>query len=1381
MASTSGDKTKNGGDDNKKDDDINSDPSTPRTLFGGDKPREVVVERVVKEIGASVVYPELTRSNYTEWALVMQVNLEAQGLWDAIDQGSADRREDQLALAALLRAVPSELRSVLAVKKSAKEAWVVIKTMRQGVERVKAANAQKLLRQFENIRFKEGEAVDDFAMRISSLATNIRSLGEPLEEVRVVKKMLHVVPAAYKQIVLSIETLLDLNTLSLEELFGRLRATEEQLEDDGPIVDKAGRLMLAKEDWLAKHRHRLLPDSSTSGEKQAGQHSGTKAKGGCAGRRQEKGEGKECKKPKKERQEEAHLAKADVDQPALLMATAVEEAVTAPHVIHLNEKEVFPVVCEDESLWYLDTGASNHMTGQRSALAHLDDTVRGTVRFGDGSVVEIQGLGSLVTEGRTHEHKVLTDFYYIPKLKSNIISLGQLEEGGCKVVLENGVLTVLDRERALLIRAPRTNNRTYTIRLKVTVRALRELGTKNMVEGVPVINRVEQVCDGCVIGKQHRAPFPWATSFRAERGLELVHADLCGQINPPTPGGKRYFLLVVDDFSRYMWIELLSTKDQALYYLKKIKAVAESELGSKLKALRTDRGGEFNSNLFTIFYDEAGIRHYTTTPYSPQQNGVVERRNQTVVEMARCMMKSKGVPAMFWGEVVVTAVYVLNRAPTKSLNGKTPYEAWYSKKPQVQHLRTFGCLVYVKQVGPGVTKLSDRSRKMIFLGYEQGTKGYRVYDPALKQLHVSRDVVFEESQGWEWNTNLAESDNLKTFTIELTATVAHPRTGQTGEVQSAGSEQPAPVEVSPAAMDVGSPTTPSSIAATPSLTPDSQWATPPEGEEVDSEGLGLKYKHLPDVYARSDEIQNLEYSGLCLLAADEPRSVEQALQEKCWKQAMEAELEAIHENNTWVWSELPKGSRAIGLKWVFKVKKDPAGNVVKHKARLVAKGYAQRQGVDYEEVFAPVARMETVRVLLAMAANGGWQVHHMDVKSAFLNGELSEQVFVHQPPGFSDHKHEGQVLKLKKALYGLKQAPRAWNSKLDQELQRLGFSKCILEHAVYKSKSGDSFLLVGVYVDDLIICGPDNTEIVKFKQQMKGCFQMSDLGLLSYYLGIEVKQEDGEITLNQSAYTAKILELTGMSGCNHMDTPMEDRPKLNKPDSGDTIDSTNFRSVIGSLRYLVNSRPDIAYSVGVVSRYMEDPKEEHWTAVKRILRYLAGTTHYGCKYTRGSNLNQLLTGYSDSDHAGDKKDRKSTTGVVFFLGPNLITWTSQKQKVVALSSCEAEYIASAAAACQGVWLSRLIAELTGTEVYKFRLFVDNQSAIELSKNPVHHERSKHIDTRYHYIRECIDTGKIDIKHVGTQGQLADILTKPLGRVKFVEMRQKMNIVPVQQD
>ena len=330
----------------------------------------------------------------------------------------------------------------------------------------------------------------------------------------------------------------------------------------------------------------------------------------------------------------------------------------------------------------------------------------------------------------------------------------------------------------------------------------------------------------------------------------------------------------------------------------------------------------------------------------------------------------------------------------------------------------------------------------------------------------------------------------------------------------------------------------------------------------------------------------------------------------------------------------------------------------------------------------------------------------MDVKSAFLNGDLTETVFVQQPPGFSMGSR-GSVLKLKKALYGLKKAPRAWNVKLDRELVALGFQKSKLEHAVYRRSNRKSFLLVGVYVDNLVISGPSVDEIKHFKQEMQKKFSMSDLGLLSYYLGIEVQQTSKGITLCQSGYTAKILESMGMSSCNSCATPMEVRLKLSKTKEGEeVVEATAYRSVIGSLRYLVNTRPDIAFSVGVVSRYMEAPGKEHWAAIKHILRYLKGTVGLGCNYERGADLKPFLMGYSDSDFAGDVEDRKSTTGTAYFLRKSLVTWASQKQKIVTLSSCEAEYVAGAAAACQGIWFSRLVGDLMGTKEAPVKLLMD---------------------------------------------------------------------------
>ena len=605
----------------------------------------------------------------------------------------------------------------------------------------------------------------------------------------------------------------------------------------------------------------------------------------------------------------------------------------------------------------------------------------------------------------------------------------------------------------------------------------------------------------------------------------------------------------------------------------------------------------------------------------------------------------------------------------------------------------------------------------------------------------------------------------------------NPTTEGIEEVPVAGEEGGAPVDQDGVVDHDDAIPTPQNSPGTPGAQHEI-FATPPSQHSEETFGGPLRFRTISDLLNSTDEIQNFEYSGVCLLAADEPSGVDEALEEECWIKAMKSELQSIEENKTWQLVSLPKGQKAIGLKWVYKVKRDPEGNIVKHKARLVAKGYAQKFGVDYEEVFAPVARLETVRLMLALAANWKWEVHHMDVKSAFLNGVLQEEVYVTQPPGFQDPKSPGKVLKLSKALYGLKQAPRAWNAKLDQELVKLGFCRSEEEHAVYKRGSGDSLLLLGVYVDDLIICGPDSNKIAEFKQQMSRTFSMSDLGLLSYYLGMEVKQKPGEILLCQKAYATKIIEQCGMTGCNAVDTPLEQNNKLlpGRPDMA--RDTTKFRSIVGSLRYLVNTRPDIAYSVGMVSRFMKSPTTEHWAAIKCIIRYIAGTTEYGCRYTCGSHSNLKLLGYSDSDHAGDLEKRKSTSGVVFFLNGNLVTWSSQKQRVVSLSSCEAEYIAGASAACQGVWLTRLIADLTGEKLKNFKLLMDSKSAIELSKNPVYHERSKHIDTRYHFIRECVSDGIAEVEHVGTDKQLADIMTKPLGRVKFVEMRQELGVSQV---
>jgi hypothetical protein len=345
-------------------------------------------------------------------------------------------------------------------------------------------------------------------------------------------------------------------------------------------------------------------------------------------------------------------------------------------------------------------------------------------------------------------------------------------------------------------------------------------------------------------------------------------------------------------------------------------------------------------------------------------------------------------------------------------------------------------------------------------------------------------------------------------------------------------------------------------------------------------------------------------------------------------------------------------------------------------------------------------------------------------------------------------------------------------------LTSLGFERAPSEHAVYTRQHGGKRLLLGVYVDDLIITGSCDMEITRFKGEMSSRFSMSDLGLLKLYLGIEVDQKPGVITLKQSAFAKKLLEKSGMADCNPVHVPIEPRLKLSQVSPNPPVDITMYRSIVGSLRYLVHTRPDISFAVGFVSRFMETPTTEHLSVVKQILRYIAGTLNFGCTYNACKDDAEPLIGFSDADHAGDVDDRKSTTGSLFFYGRCPISWQSQKQKSTALSSCQAEYMAASTTSCQAVWLGRLIGELFAKDPSVPILFVDNKAAIQLCKNPVFHQRSKHIELRYHFIRECLDRGQITVEFISTADQLADIFTKGLGRVKFQELRERIGVIDI---
>ncbi|GJU50602.1 zinc finger, CCHC-type containing protein [Tanacetum coccineum] len=1317
----------------------------------------------------SLHYPMLSRNNYAAWAIKMRVFMQAQGVWDAVEPRTSNTvvevKKDKMALAAIYQGIPEDLLLSLAEKKIAKEAWEALKTMFIGADRVKTARIQTLKAEFEAMNMKETEGVDEFAAKVTNIVSTMLTLGDSVDESYVVKKLLRAVSTKFLQIASTLEQFGDLDNMTVEEVIGRLKAHEERMKGGsreqgrGRGRSNGGRGTRGRG---GSHYHKDGGRGSSSSQ--------DKSKIQCYNCQEYGHYAAECTNPRRERSHENNLIREE-NEPALLLSALEDKG-----EVFLNEENVNPRlktgngVVDQSKLWYLDTGASNHMTGDKEKFRDLNETVQGYVKFGNETKVRIEGKGTIVFQCKNGEHRKLQEVYYIPDLCSNIISLGQLSECGDEIKIKEPFLWVRDKTGRLLMKVQRSPNRLYKIELEevrstcliaqisdptwlwharlghLNFGALKTMSDKNMVEGMPKLYVPTQPCEGCLVGKQMRHSFPAHTNYRATKRLELIHGDLCGPISPPTPSGNRYFMLLVDDYSRVMWVYLLKSKDEAFQVFKNFRGLVEVETGEKMKLFRTDRGGEFLSNQFTSYCNETGLERHYTSPYSPQQNGVVERRNRTVVEMVRSNLKTMCMPDVLWGEAVNHAVYVLNRVTSKALKDSTPYEMWTGRKAHLGHLRVFGCVAHMRIVQSHLKKLDNRSMKLVHLGIEKGSKAYRLLDPDTGKLYVSRDVIFEEDQvwGWEKSTKVKATPGMS-FTIEGFNTDEFYDDDFEPEPDSPQSDQIASQSDSDWTEQGPEPINPPVSPASP-VTPNVTINSPSTASSSTGGGAPKRYRLLTDLYDETEEIDEL----MMIRNDEEPVSYTEASKKREWVEAMDAELSSIEKNKTWTLVDLPKNRKAIDLKWVYKVKRDPSRKTSKYKARVVVKGYVQKRGVDYNEVFAPVARIETVRVILALAGSNGWRVHHLDVKSAFLNGTLEEEVYESQPEGYIKKGEANKVYKLSKALYGLKQAPRAWNACLDKYLKSLGFVRCAQEYSVYTKKKDDDVLIIGVYVDDLIVTGSCHKSIQDFKRDMKAKFEMSDLGLLSYYLGIEVNQQETGITLKQEAYARSILTKTRMIKCNPSKRPMEHKLKLTKDGEGELINPTEYRSIVGGLRYLTHTRPDISFAVGVFSRFMEKPTEQHLQAVKGIL----------------------------SDLANDVNDRKSTGGMAFYVNGNLVTWASQKQRVVALSSCEAEFIAATMAACQGIWLRRLLTEITKQRVPPVTLFVDNQSALELMKNPVFHGRSKHIDIRYHFIRECVENGEITLSHVCGKKQKADILTKALARVKHEEMRSLIGIKKV---
>lgn len=822
-------------------------------------------------------------------------------------------------------------------------------------------------------------------------------------------------------------------------------------------------------------------------------------------------------------------------------------------------------------------------------------------------------------------------------------------------------------------------------------------------------------CVPCIKGKMTRSSFKNSSSRAAHPG-ELFHFDIMGPYEVRSLSHSSYLCVFVDDMSGMLFTYPVRNKSDITQVL--LKLIAEVNVdGIDIKRMRSDNALEFRSKEMSDIMANNRIHHEFSAPYCPEQNGRAERQNRTIQETINTIRADANLPAALWAELANTAAYLRNRTSIERLGWKTPYECYFGIKPNVSHLRRIGSKAYAHIPDQHRRKLDNRCEELILIGYQDKTRNYRLWNKRTNLIRVTPNVKIIENE-------------LNGFPpIELSIE----NSDESDEPQISNSESVA--------------------SRTRSKSNSNEITMITELFECESD---------PDLrkLALINEILNV------------PNTIDEAVngpESGKWISAMEDEMNSLINNKTWklVNSETVR-KKPLKTKWIFKHKFDENGNVVRYKARLVVKGCSQKDGIDFTETFSPVARYDTVRSVIAIAAQKSLKLNQFDIKTAFLNGEINEEIYIEQPQGFKDGS--GRLCRLKKSLYGLKQAPRAWNETLDRALKSFGLSQSKNDPCLY---SDDNVLLV-IYVDDGLIASRSGGDADRLIRNLGQLFEIKSEEA-KFYLGLQIERNnhDSSIKIHQSIYTQNLIKRFNMENCNKASIPMDPDVPL-KQNNGRPAD-VPYRQIIGGLMYLsIMTRPDITFAVNKLSQFLANPSKDHWRAAKHVLAYLKGTTELGIRYHQFDKPHEIEL-YTDADFAMCLDTRKSTSGVVITLNNSPIGWFSRKQNLVTNSTTYAEYIAAHDGACDAVWMRRLFGDMNCQQLRKTPLFCDNEAAIDIVKSTHFHQRTKHIDIKFHFVKDLYQRNLIDIKSISTDQQKADLLTKPLKIVKLERSLKMLNL------
>lgn len=1052
--------------------------------------------------------------------------------------------------------------------------------------------------------------------------------------------------------------------------------------------------------------------------------------------------------------------------------------------------------------WYLDTGATSHMTGEHGKLAkYCSSSLHNSshIVVGNGSTIPILGSGSTTLHTPSAPftlHHVL----HTPHLVKNLISVRKFtNDNSCSIEFDPYGFSVKDlRSKTEILRSnssgdlypfpaspqvspPAAAYTAFSTSADLWHQRLGHPGRhtlSNLFSHSNIfcnnLRGLSPICDACQLGRHVRLPFSTSTSITSFP-FQIIHCDLW--TSPIVSfSGYKYYLVILDDYTHYTWTFPLRQKSDTSSILQNFYSLILNQFHLSIQTVQCDNGGEFDNAVLRSFFAAKGISFRFSCPHTSQQNGKAERMIRTINDVLRTLLYHAHMPSTYWVEALHTATYLLNRRPTKPLHFLTPYQALFGQPPKYDHLRVFGCLCYPNLAATSPHKLAPRSTPCVFLGYPPEHKGYRCLDLSSRRITISRHVIFNElvfpfhiSSATASSGPAPATPALDLLPIVVRAPAPGAHSGADPIRRSCAnsgpaSDNPSPTRRSPQPLTNAPTQLPASLVSPPAH-PNTLCLVPPVHNQHSMQTRGKSGFHVP----------RKEFNLSSTAISPIPSSYRTALKDPNWYNAMLDEYNALMKNNTWSLVSRPAGINVVTGKWIFRHKFNPDGSLSRYKARWVVRGFSQQAGIDYNETFSPVIKPATIRVVLSIAASQSWPLHQLDVKNAFLHGNLSETVFCQQPSGFVDSRNPKHVCRLHKSLYGLKQAPRTWFLKFTTYLLSIGFMASKSDSSLFVLHHGSHSAYLLLYVDDIILTANTNALLRSIISSLSKEFAISDLGPLQHFLGVSVQTSPTGLFLSQEQYAYDLLDRANMLDCKACATPIDTKSKLSASSGTPVPDPSYYRSLAGALQYLTITRPDISYAVQQACLFMHDPREHHLHLVKRILRYVRGTLDYGLRLFRSSSMD--LVAYSDADWAGCPDTRKSTSGYCVFLGNNLVSWSSKRQATVSRSSAEAEYRGVANAVAESCWLRQLLLELHRPPRQATVVFCDNVSAMYIASNPVQHQRTKHVEIDLHFVRDKVSLGEVKVLHVPSSHQFADIFTKGLPTTLFQEFRSSLHILP----